>query len=200
MHRVLPTSSFGSHNELVLLAEHWRLREVVMIGSIYEKCLGVGLLALGVLAFGAGPAAAATATYVVSDTITYSAVAVPGPVAGAYVVQSTKCSLKSDGEKTAYSCKLGGKLTVSASGGIGAGTSTSSGDGQITGTGTGSASSTGVFKVTGKGMERDAPDPGKPTPKPYPCIFRGSGTLAPIAGGGFNITGTFVISELSTQP
>jgi hypothetical protein len=170
-----------------------------MVGTKHKRRLVGGVLTVGALiAFGGGSAFAATT--VTSDTVKYSAVANPGPVAGTYTVQSTSCGVKSDLE-AAVPCQLSGQLKVSATGTLTLTSTVTSQDGQTTSTATGKRSSTGSFKLSGKGKEADNPDrPGTPPPPPYPCTVKGLGKLTPNSSGGFNITGSLTVSELSTQP
>ena len=91
-----------------------------MLGRRLAVGVAVVALALGA-GLGTGAAAAATATaapatisqsvLVLSDTITFSGVAVPNAVAEGFVLNSNNCTLISDGENVVFPCTI--KLTFS---------------------------------------------------------------------------------------
>jgi hypothetical protein len=157
------------------------IRRVVVAALV---CFGAGVLSTGV---------ASAATLVLSDKINMA-----GPLNSTGGWTAARCVLTSDAERTAFRCQGNGTLTRNATGRPTGGTATVvSGDGQTQWNFTlGPPSSTGVFKMTGKGTEQDAPDtPGTPPPPPYPAVMTGTVKIT-----GTTITINAIVKELSTQP
>ena len=157
------------------------IRRVIVAALV---CFGAGVLSTGV---------AGAATLVLSDKINMT-----GPLNTSGGWTTARCALTSDRESTVFVCQGNGTLTRSSTGRPTGGTATgTSADGTTHWSFTlGPPSSTGVFKMTGKGVEQDATDtPGTPPPPPYPAVVTGTVKIS-----GATITINAIVKELSTRP
>jgi hypothetical protein len=160
-----------------------------MVQRLAGRALSVAVLALGMVAASTGVVGASSATTVTSDKAVFSGTQTPGP--SGFTLKSTKCSLRSDHERTPFPCRFS---AIFSNAGTATGT-ISSADGTTTFKAVWSPNPP-TIDVGGSCTEADAPDPGQPKPKPYPCSF--SGTITP--GSANTFTGTATVSESSTAP
>jgi hypothetical protein len=149
------------------------------------------------LALAAGPGAlgAAATTYVLSDTVKFSAQLVPNSTGG-YTLQNITCSLTSDGETGVFACQISGTVTpIAGTSQATVNSAVTSGDGTINSSAIITENATtGAFKGTGRGTEADI-EKGRQKP-PYPCKAKTSGTIS-TAGV---MTGKIKVTEASNQP
>jgi hypothetical protein len=152
-------------------------------------------LALAIL--GSGAAQAASATLVLSDRANFAGVGRLGPAKGTFVFASNKCTLMSDQETQPFPCQLTGQLMRGAP--ITGFATLKSADGTVNWKFTLTPTGNGLYKMTGRGTEMDAPDPtGQPAP-PYPCVVIGVIKIAPTPAG-FAFSGSLAVGEASTAP
>jgi hypothetical protein len=159
------------------------------------RCLAAGIAGTALLIVGPGAFAAAGATNVLSDKVTFTAQLVPnGP--GQFTLQNQGCNLTSDGETQVFSCQISGLLTQTSPTTAGISTTVTSADGRTFSSARLTLSSTGSFLGKGHGSEEDAPDPGQPPPPGYPCIAKYSGTI----NAAMVMSGTLKMKESTTAP
>jgi hypothetical protein len=158
---------------------------------------GTAVVTLGLV--GAGTAQA-TGT-VVSDTIQFSGTGAPGSTPGNFSITSSSCSLKSDGESNAITCRAKANATVSSSG-VGGKFSVASvpitADGAINGTYTLTpAASPNTYNMTGTGAEKNY-ERGK-LALGNNATLTGVWTITP-SPSGITVSGSVTVSEPSTAP
>jgi hypothetical protein len=131
---------------------------------------------------------------VVSDRVTFTATP---DLNGFY--KSTTCSLVSDGEATPFSCDVSFSFGIDPfTGACGlSGGSLVSADGTTTFTGSCVSLSCDGFQLAGGGIEADAPENGKASPK-YPATVDVAFTS--LSGCFGEIAGTIVVSESFASP
>jgi hypothetical protein len=138
---------------------------------------------------------------VLSDHVKFTGKAVPGSTQGSYDFRSDKCKLTSDGETKPFNCELSGHVTIDpATGAITGDAVVQSGDGKTTFNFTLTSTATaGTYRLKGRGIENDTPDPGQP-PASYPCTVRGQVVATPQPDGSILLSGGFNVSEKNTAP
>jgi hypothetical protein len=159
------------------------------------RCLAAAIAGTALLIVGPGGLAAAGATNVLSDKVTYTAGLVFNGTD--FNIEQRTCSLTSDGETTPFPCQISGTANPLSNTVFTISTTVTSADGTINSTAMVTQSATGAFLGKGRGTEMDAPDPGQPPPPPYPCIAKYTGTANGAAG---TISGTIKVKESSTAP
>jgi hypothetical protein len=152
---------------------------------------------VGIVALGAAPAAARPATSVLSDSVKFAASTTRN--GSAFIFRSTSCLLTSDGEPKQFGCKLSGQFSPNSTGGDTGTATLVSGDGTTTWRYTLTCTRTPCVQVVmkGAGVEADAPEAGKPSPK-YSATM--SGVWNQTSSSPFSFAGSVIVREPSTAP
>jgi hypothetical protein len=161
-----------------------------------RRVFAVSVGGLALVAVGSGVAQAASATLAISDKASFAGTGKPGSTKGTFVFATTRCAQVSDGENQTFPCRINGNLTLGSP--ITGNAILTSADGAIQWkfTLTGGPK---TYKMTGRGAEKDAGDPGVPPPKPYPCVVNGVLNVSSTPSG-FTFTGNITVAESSTAP
>jgi kelch-like protein 8/kelch-like protein 20 len=133
-----------------------------------------------------------------SDSIRFAGPVKPGPTPGSFTFQSATCSLVSDGENVVFPCRLAGQVSKSSTGAVTGTAQAASADGRLNWTFTLiPVPGTKTWKMSGPGVENDAPDPGGPSTKPYAAAFMGQLTFN---ASHTAVHGAIQVRESSTAP
>jgi hypothetical protein len=133
---------------------------------------------------------------VVSDNVRFSAAVTRSGTT--VIFRSTSCVLVSDGETKPFPCRMSGQFAPNPTTHTLTGSATLvSADGTTTWKYTLTCTTTSCITVVmkGAGVEADAPEAGKPSPK-YPATMFGKWTRT----SSTTFSGTVLVSESSTAP
>jgi hypothetical protein len=177
---------------------------VAVVTLVLGTGLGVGTAnaSTGTAATAAVPVSAQT-VLVLSDTIRFSGVAIPSPVAATYSLVSNQCSVVSDGENLVFPCTINLQFSLVTRMGVG---NVNGPDGvvhwnfMLTPTGGGNFTMVDTC-ATGAALNCYEIDSDGGVTSKYPASMSGNLTITPISGSpNLKVTGTINVFETPNSP